>query len=131
MKPRRRPRTFEPQRTSREEPVHERPSAALSVGLACSRTNQYAPRARPPSALHLAIPEQAPLPEYSDKFLEKAVYAGRHPKSTVGRLPGLIVHVHRSGWEGDLDAVRTEPLQNPEPQLVLDQRLVGELAHGD
>src|SRR3989338_5721747 len=40
-------------------PVHERPSAALSVGLACSRTTQYAPRARPPSALHLAIPEQA------------------------------------------------------------------------
>src|SRR3990170_2765070 len=60
MKPRRRPRTFEPQRTSREEPVHERPSAALSVGLACSRTNQYALRASPPSALHLAIPEQAP-----------------------------------------------------------------------
>src|SRR3990170_122031 len=70
MKPRRRPRTFEPQRTSREEPVHERPFAALSVGLACSRTNQYAPRARPPSALHLAIPEQAPPPKYSDRLLE-------------------------------------------------------------
>src|SRR3989338_2592393 len=60
------------------EPVHERPSreaafvrharAALSVGLACSRTTQYAPRARPPSALHLAIPEQAPSPAYSDRL---------------------------------------------------------------
>src|SRR3989338_979066 len=54
---------------TREEPVHEWPSAALSVGLACSRTTQYAPRARPPSALHLAIPEQAPPPEYSHRLL--------------------------------------------------------------
>src|SRR3990172_10083653 len=44
------------------EPVHEGLSAALSVGLAFSRTIQYAPRARPPSALHLALPEQAPAP---------------------------------------------------------------------
>src|SRR3990172_2636745 len=33
------------------EPVHEWPSAALSVGLAFSLTTQYAPRARPPSDL--------------------------------------------------------------------------------
>src|SRR3990170_1057211 len=52
-----------------QEPVHEWPSAALSVGLACSRTTQYAPRARPPSALHLAAPEQAPTPKYSGRFL--------------------------------------------------------------
>jgi len=39
---------------SRREPVHERPSAALSVGLARSRTIPCAPHARPPSALHLA-----------------------------------------------------------------------------
>src|SRR3989344_9080485 len=53
----------------RSEPVHEWPSAALSVGLACSRTTQYAPRARPPSALHLAIPEQAPPLNDSDRRL--------------------------------------------------------------
>ena len=32
----------------------QRPSAALSVGLACSRTTQYAPRAR--LSLRLATP---------------------------------------------------------------------------
>ena len=48
---------------------HSSARAALSVGLACSRTTQYAPRARPPSALHLAIPEQAPTPQYSDTLL--------------------------------------------------------------
>src|SRR3990172_8602751 len=60
------------------EPVHEWPSAALSVGLACSRTTQYAPRARPPSALHLAIPEQAPTPQYSDTLSECAPIRSFH-----------------------------------------------------
>src|SRR3989344_5475753 len=65
------------------EPVHERPSreaafvrharAALSVGLACSHTTQYAPRARPPSALHLAFPEQAPNRHDSDRVLGAAM----------------------------------------------------------
>src|SRR3989344_3822194 len=76
------------------EPVHERPSreaafvrharAALSVGLACSRTTQYAPRARPPSALHLATPEQAPPPKYSDTLL-----AGPGRCSLTHVLPSL------------------------------------------
>src|SRR3989338_3212715 len=77
------------------EPVHERPSreaafvrharAALSVGLACSRTTQYAPRARPPSALHLAIPEQAPPPQYPDTLL--APFTRAHGPPNLLREP--------------------------------------------
>ena len=48
---------------------------ALSVGFACSRTTQYAPRAKPPSALHLTIPEQAPFSEYSDALLASGCHA--------------------------------------------------------
>src|SRR3990172_8055315 len=70
------------------EPVHERPCVALSVGLACSRTTQYAPRARPPSALHLAIPEQAPPPQYSDTLVA--------PFTRTQGPSNLLIHlIHR------------------------------------
>src|SRR3990170_2908551 len=81
------------------EPVHEWPSAALSVGLACSRTSQYAPRARPPSALHLAIPEQAPTPKYSDTLLGRTSRTETMQIVERSAFPVLCEVLQRGGYE--------------------------------
>ena len=73
-------------------------AAALSVGLACSRTTQYAPRARPPSALHLAIPEQAPIPHYLDTLLG----IGQRERMARYRPAGLPAEMIHRSWLCDL-----------------------------